>query len=84
MKDIVISGKTVKRELYILLGCFVAALLENLAAVIIYKRPVVELVSCIGFVITICLILYILLLVLRLIVKLLLRLCGYHKIKSRS
>ena len=68
MKDIVITGKMIRREIYILLGCFVAAFLVNVGAIIAYDRPWVELVSQIGFVFFITGGIYVLLAVFRLIV----------------
>ena len=50
MKDIVITEKMIRRELYILLGCFVAAILVNVGSIIAYDRPWSELYSQIGFV----------------------------------
>ena len=60
MKDIVISGKTLKRELWVLLGCLVAAFGVNVFAVLHYSRPAVELVSQVGFTVCTALILYLL------------------------
>ena len=70
MKDIIITGKALKRELFILLGCFVIAFGVNIYAVIHYSRPAVELVSQIGFVLVTAACLYVLLWMLRLIVLL--------------
>ena len=50
MKDIVITEKMIRRELYVLLGGFVAAMLVNVGAIIAYDRPWSELYSQIGFV----------------------------------
>jgi hypothetical protein len=50
MKDIVITEKMIRRELYVLLGCFMAACLVNVGAIIAYDRPWSELYSQIGFV----------------------------------
>ena len=68
MKDIVITEKMVRRELYVLLGCFVAAFLVNVGAIIGYDRPWSELYSQIGFVVFITVGIYVLLAVLRLII----------------
>lgn len=68
MKDIVITGKQIRRELYILLGCFIFAVCLNIFAIIKYSRPAVELVSMIGYVIAATVIVYLLLLIIRLIV----------------
>ena len=48
MKPIVIDSKFVKRELWILLGCFVAAVIFDLVGIIMFKRPAIELLTTIG------------------------------------
>ena len=68
MKDIVITEKMIRRELYVLLGCFVAACLVNVGAIIAYDRPWSELYSQIGFVLFITVGLYVLLAIFRLFV----------------
>lgn len=70
MKDLIISGKTVRRELLILLGCFIIGLLTNVGAIIAYGRPFTEFFTQIGFVIVFSIILYFALWVVRLIVLL--------------
>ena len=67
MKDIVITEKMIRRELYVLLGCFVAAVLVNAGAIIAYDRPWSELYSQIGFVFFITGGIYVLLAVFRLL-----------------
>lgn len=67
MKDITITGKTVKRELLIVLGCFVAGVLVNVYAILHYSRPAVELFTQIGYTIVVSVVIYILLLIVRLI-----------------
>ena len=68
MKDIVITAKMIRRELFVLLGCFVAAFFVNVGAIIAYDRPWVELISQIGFVFFITGGIYMLLAVFRLLV----------------
>lgn len=68
MKDIVIRKETVARELWILLGCFVATMLVNAGAIIAYHRPWYELFTQVGFVVSITVSLYLILWVVRLIV----------------
>ena len=68
MKDIVITEKMIRRELYVLLGCFVAAFLVNVGSIIAYDRPWSELYSQIGFVIFITGGIYVLLAVFRFLV----------------
>ncbi len=70
MKDVVIKGKTIRRELIILALCLVAMILVNAGAIIAYHRPWTELFTQIGYVLTGALILYILLWIPRLIVLL--------------
>ena len=50
MKDIVITAKMLRRELFVLLRCFVVACLVNAGAIIAYDRPWSEMYSQIGFV----------------------------------
>ena len=57
-----------RRELYVLLGCFIAAFLTNVGAIIAYDRPWIELISQIGFVFFITGGIYVLLAFFRLIV----------------
>ena len=68
MKDIVITEKMIRRELFVLLGCFVAACLVNVGAIIAYDRPWSELYSQIGFVLFITGGIYVLLAIFRLLV----------------
>ena len=68
MKDIVITEKMIRRELFVILGCFVAACLVNAGAIIAYDRPWSELYSQIGFVFFITGGIYVLLAIFRLLV----------------
>ncbi len=74
MKDIVISPKVIRRELWILLGCFVFAVLFDLFAIIKYDRPLTELVATIGYELTIMVVVYLILALVRILVFLILRL----------
>lgn len=65
MKDIVIPAKKVKREVYILLGCFIFAFLLNIACIIIYKTRWIEIFTQIGYVIVIAVVLYLLIALIR-------------------
>ena len=67
MKDIVITRKALRRELFILLGCFVFAVGVNTFAILKSARPAKELVTMIGYVIVVAGIVYLLLGVVRLI-----------------
>jgi hypothetical protein len=68
MKPIVIDSKFVKRELLILLGCFIAAVIFDLVAIILYKRPAIELLTTIGYEVVIALGLYAFLALVRILV----------------
>lgn len=70
MKPIVIDSKFVKRELLILLGCFVAAVIFDLVGIILYKRPAIELLTTIGYEVVIALSLYGFLALIRILVSL--------------
>lgn len=79
MKDIVIKEKHIKRELYCLLACFVAAFAVNTGAVIAYDRPWIELVSQLGYVVFVTVVIYVLLLIFRLLAALVIRLLGRNR-----
>ena len=68
MKPIIIDAKFVKRELLILLGCFVAAVIFDLVGIILYKRPAIELITTIGYEVVIALGLYAFLALVRIVV----------------
>lgn len=78
MKDVVIKGWKIRRELWILFFCFVAAEGTNLFAILKYSRPAIELLSMIGFVLVFTLVIYLLIWIVRLIVLLF---CKIFKIK---
>jgi hypothetical protein len=82
MKDVTIKGKSIKRELWILLGCFVAAVCVNIFAIIKYSRPAKELITMIGYVIAVAFLLYLLLLLIRLVIWLIILLI--RKISSKK
>ncbi|MBO4764802.1 MAG: hypothetical protein J5508_03725 [Bacteroidales bacterium] len=70
MKDLVISGKKVKRELLIALGCFICAVLINIICIIVYHSHWHEIFTQIGFTVFVAIALYVLLLIVRLIILL--------------
>ena len=78
MKDITITGKTIRRELLFLLASFIAAECLNAYSIIEYSRPATELVSMLGYVIFTAIMIYLLLLLVRAAVKLLARLFQRH------
>ena len=63
-----------RRELFVLLGCFVVACLVNAGAIIAYDRPWSELWSQIGFVLFITVGIYVILAVVRIILRLICKL----------
>lgn len=58
MKDLVITGKTIRRELLILLGCFVAAVIFDIVGIIKYGKPFYEVFQTIGYEIVIAVAIY--------------------------
>ena len=68
MKDLVISGRKVKRELLIALGCFICAVLINIICIIVYHSQWHEIFTQIGFTVFVAIALYVLLLIVRLII----------------
>lgn len=68
MKDIVITGKAIKREGLVLAGCLVLAICVNVLAIIKYSRPAIELLSMIGYVFVVAVAIYFCLLTLRLVI----------------
>lgn len=78
MKDIIITSRQVRRELWFLLGSFIAACGLNIYAIVRYTRPATELFSMIGYVIVTALVIYLLLLPVRWIVYLVRRMLTRH------
>jgi len=58
MKDIVITARRRKTELYTFLVCFILANLANLYSIITYRTSYVELITSIGYVTVAAVILY--------------------------
>lgn len=74
MKDIVITEKKIKKELYILLGCFVFASILNVISIVLFKTAWQEVFTQIGYVLIIAFVTYLLMAVIRLAIRLFLRL----------
>lgn len=68
MKDIVISSKHIRRELWVFLGCIVAMELVNVYAIVDYGGKWSELVMSLGFVVAAAVVAYAVVAVVRLIV----------------
>ena len=81
MKDIVIKGTSIKRELWVLLGCFVAAYGLNIYSIIRWSRPASELYMTIGYVIVFTVGIYVALWIVRLFVLLIKSIFFKNKIK---
>ena len=69
MKDIVITARAKKRELWILLACFVVANITNWVAIIRFSAPWYEVFTQIGYVVVTSLVIYALIAVLRIAFK---------------
>ena len=73
MKDITISGKRIRTELKWLLGCFVAAIIFNLYAIIRYQTSWAEFFSSLHVVVILSPVFYLLLLFFRGLISLIMR-----------
>lgn len=73
MKDITISGKRIRTELKWLLGCFVAAIIFNLYAIILYQTSWAEFFSSLHVVVMLSLVFYLLLWFFRGLISLIIR-----------
>ncbi|MBP3202592.1 MAG: hypothetical protein J6M31_03175 [Bacteroidales bacterium] len=81
MKDLVISGKTLRRELWVVSGCLVAGALVNVVAVIGYHRPWTELFTQLGYVVVLSIGVYFVLALVRLLIFLILLIIRkFHKL----
>lgn len=69
MKDTVITAQAKKRELWILLACFVVANITNWVAIIRFSAPWYEVFTQIGYVVVTSLVIYALISVLRIAFK---------------
>lgn len=69
MKDTIITAQAKKRELWILLACFVVANITNWVAIIRFSAPWYEVFTQIGYIIVTTLVIYALIAVLRIAFK---------------
>jgi glucan phosphoethanolaminetransferase (alkaline phosphatase superfamily) len=67
MKDIIITSRRLKKEIYILSTCFIIAFLINIFSIITFKTPWYEIFTQIGYVLVITLISYLLVAIVRVI-----------------
>ncbi len=68
MRDIIITVKRQKQELLFLAVSFAAAFIMNIAGIIIYRSPAIELISSLHVVLLLTPVIYAILLVLRLLI----------------
>ncbi|MCK5464787.1 MAG: hypothetical protein KAI95_17290 [Bacteroidales bacterium] len=73
MKDITISGKRIRTELKWLLGCFVAAIIFNVYAIIRYQTSWAEFFTSLHVLVLLSLVFYLLLLFFRGLISLIMR-----------
>ena len=69
MKDTIITARAKKRELWILLACFVVANITNWVAIVRFSAPWYEVFTQIGYVVVTSLVIYALIAVLRIAFK---------------
>lgn len=69
MKDTIITARAKKRELWILLACFVVANITNWVAIIRFSAPWYEVFTQIGYVVVTSLVIYALIAILRIAFK---------------
>ena len=69
MKDTIITAQAKKRELWILLACFVVANVTNWVAIIRFSAPWYEVFTQIGYIVVTSLVIYALIAILRIAFK---------------
>ncbi len=69
MKDTIITAQAKKRELWILLACFVVANITNWVAIIRFSAPWYEVFTQIGYIVVTTLVIYALIAILRIAFK---------------
>ncbi len=70
MKDIIITSKIIKREIYVWLCALIAAQLMNVYAIVKYNTQWRELYSQLGYILMLSIVLYLLIAMIRLLVHL--------------
>ena len=76
MKDVVIKGKSIRTELFVLTGAFTAACFLNVYAIVYYSRPWTELFTSLGYIVVTSFAIYFILWVPRLVFLLLKKIYG--------
>ncbi len=82
MKDITVSGKRIKTELYTLLSCFVIANLLNVYAIFAYNTHFSELFTVLGYISIFTVALYLCWTLLRVLFVILKKILKSKKIQS--
>ena len=67
MKDTVITAAVKRRELWILLTCFIVANVVNITTIICYSTPWYEVFTQLGYVVALSVLLYVLTIVVRVV-----------------
>ncbi len=65
MKDLVITSKRLKKEIYVLSTCFILAFLINISSIVTFRTPWYEMFTQLGYVAVITFILYLLVAIIR-------------------
>lgn len=78
MKDVLISGRRMNREIMIFIGCFVIAFALNIYSIIKYKTAWSELLTTLHITLLLAIVIYVLFGLLRLI------LCGLSRLFRRK
>lgn len=65
MKDLVITSKRLKKEIYVLSTCFILAFLINISSIVTFRTPWYEMFTQLGYVVVITFILYLLVAIIR-------------------
>jgi hypothetical protein len=68
MKDLFITSRRLKKEMYIISDCFITAFLINIFSIVTFKTPWYEMFTQIGYVVVITFILYLLVAMIRAVV----------------
>ena len=78
MKDIIIKGKHIRRELWIFAVCLTAMEIANIYAIIVYDGRWVEVLKSLGFVFIAALVMYLMTGIIRIIVRLIIKTFNKH------
>lgn len=74
MKDIIITSKTIKREIIVWVGALIVAQMMNVYAIVKFNTQWCELYSQLGYVVVLSVVLYLLIALVRWLVNLIMKL----------